>query len=292
MAAGSDNAPLVVIVGETASGKSSLAMLLAEKFNGEILSADSWTVYREFDIGTAKPSTQERRRVRHHLLDIADPATGFSAAEFKRLASATIDAISARGKLPIMVGGTGLYIDSVLYDYSFLPKGDPALRVQLNTMTLDELNVRSNELGLDTGSIDIHNKRRVIRLIENNGVLPVKHELRPNSLILGRRVAKEELRSNLYLRIEHMFDIGLEAEVRKLSGLYGWEAEPMKGIGYREFRECFNSSQSLDQTKERIVNDSMNLAKRQRTWFKRNNRIQWIDKQAEAVEIVTTFLNN
>src|SRR5580693_9384740 len=108
MAAESVDTPLIVIVGETASGKSDLAMLLAEKFNGEILAADSWTVYKDFDIGTAKPSKQERDRVPHHLLDIADPRVGYSAAEFKRSAVAAINAISARGKIPILVGGTGL----------------------------------------------------------------------------------------------------------------------------------------------------------------------------------------
>src|SRR5579884_573827 len=112
--------PLVVIVGETASGKSSLGMALAERFNGEIICADSWTVYREFDIGTAKPTLQDQELIRHHLLDVADPKVGFNAVLFQRLAKNAIADIAARQKLPIMVGGTGLYIDSVLYDYSFL----------------------------------------------------------------------------------------------------------------------------------------------------------------------------
>src|SRR5690349_18861877 len=112
---------LVVIVGETASGKSQLAMDLAERFNGEIIAADSWTVRREVNIGTAKPSLEDQQRIRHHLLDVVEPCDDFTAAVFKDLANQAIDDIAGRGKLPIMVGGSGLYIDSVLYDYGFLP---------------------------------------------------------------------------------------------------------------------------------------------------------------------------
>jgi tRNA dimethylallyltransferase len=109
-------APLIVIVGETASGKSALAMELAQKFDGEIICADSWTVYKGFDIGTAKPTAADRKLVPHHLLDVADPAVGFSAAVFQRMAKQVIEDITARGKIPLLVGGTGLYVDSILYD--------------------------------------------------------------------------------------------------------------------------------------------------------------------------------
>jgi tRNA dimethylallyltransferase len=167
-------APLIVIVGETASGKSALAMELAQRFDGEIICADSWTVYKGFDIGTAKPSKADQKLVPHHLLDVADPEVGFSAAVFQRMAKEAIEAIASRGKIPLLVGGTGLYVDSILYDYSFLPPSDPKLREELNASSLEQVIARAEEMELDVTGIDLRNKRRVIRLIENEGVRPTQ----------------------------------------------------------------------------------------------------------------------
>jgi len=288
-------APLVVVVGETASGKSALALQLAEKFNGEIICADSWTVYKGFDVGTAKPSAAEQARVPHHLLDVADPAEGFSAVVFQKLANAAIQDIVGRGKVPFLVGGTGLYIDSVIFDYSFLPPSDPSLREELNALTLEEVLARADTLGLDTTGIDLRNKRRVIRLIENNGVRPTKKQLRANTTILGMSTDRDELRGKIEQRVDAMLVAGLEEEARRLSEQYGWEAEPMKGIGYSEWKDYFSGAKTLDETRAKIIKDSMDLAKRQRTWFKRNNSIHWLanrDKYTEAVEFLTTILNN
>ncbi len=283
--------PLVVIVGETASGKSRLAMLLAEQFNGEIVAADSWTVYRGFDIGTAKPSAEERARVPHYLLDIADPRVGFNAAEYKRLALAAIDDISDRGKLPILVGGTGLYIDSVLFDYSFLPHTAPEIRTELNSLSIEELIERACGAGLDTLGIDLRNKRRIIRLIETNGARADRAGLRRDTLVIGLQALGQGLRERVVTRVDAMIAAGLEDEVRGLVSKYGWGVEPMKGIGYREFHDYFDGTQTLGQTRERIVSATMSLAKRQRTWFKRNKGIHYISERAKAVDLVTTFLN-
>ena len=124
--------PLIVIVGETATGKSDLAMFLAEKFKGEIINADSWSVYKGFNIGTAKPNKSDQDTIRHHLIDIADPKDGYSAAIFKRQAISAIKEIKYRNKLPILSGGSGLYVDSVLYDYSFLPASPSLMREKYN----------------------------------------------------------------------------------------------------------------------------------------------------------------
>ncbi len=280
-----------MIVGETASGKSALAIELAKKFNGEIISADSWTVYKGFDIGTAKPTAEERRRVPHHLLDIADPAEGFNAALYKKLVLKAVEDIDRRGKLPIMAGGTSLYIDSVIFDYSFLPPGKPGERQRLHSLTLPELLKIANESGLDTRSIDNRNKRRVIRLIENQGLLPSRKNIRPNTLVIGLEVSREELKKGIEKRVAKMIHRGLEPEVDSLAKKYGWQIEPMKGIGYREFREYLEGSQTLEETKARIIKSTLDLAKRQRTWFKRNKSIHWVSKQSEAVELTTTFLN-
>lgn len=287
-------APLVVIVGETASGKSALAMKLAKKFNGEIICADSWTVYRGFDIGTAKPGASERARVLHHLLDVADPALGFSAPQFQKLALAAIEDIASRGKLAIMVGGTGLYIDSVIYDYTFLPASDASERAKLNSLALAELVQIASERGLSLENIDQRNKRRVIRLVENDGQLPNKSPMRTNSLVLGLSVPRDELEARIIDRVDAMLANGLEQEVESQAGHYGWRAEPMKGVGYREWQNYFEGVQSLEQTRSRIISASLQLAKKQRTWFKRNYSIHWLierSKLAEADELVTTFMN-
>jgi tRNA dimethylallyltransferase len=282
---------LVVVVGETASGKSALAMELARQHNGELICADSWTVYKDFDIGTAKPSAADQAEVRHHLLDVAEPEEGFSVVIFQKLANAAIADITARGKLPIMVGGTGLYIDSVLFDYGFLPPSDPALRAELNGLSLEQVLERAAALGLDTTGIDLRNKRRVIRLIENNGLRPTKQAMRGNTIVLGLPVPREQLLQRVTERVDVMLANGLEDEVRQLAEHYGWGVEPIKGIGYKEWREYFDGVQSQDEVRERIIKGTMDLAKRQRTWFKRNNGIQWQNDRSKIVDIVTTFLN-
>lgn len=284
-------APLVVLVGETASGKSKLAIELAEKFNGEIICADSWTVRREVNIGTAKPGNDDLKRTPHHLLDIVDPCADFTAAVFKRLANKAIEDIAARGKLPIMVGGTGLYIDGVLYDFGFLPEGNRKERQALGDLSPEELQNLVISKGLSLEGIDVRNKRRLIRVLETGGQRPTKGNMRPNTLILGTQLPREELKQRITERVDNMLKNGLENEVKHLADKYGWGCEALKGIGYREWREYFAGSQDLAYTRERIISATMNLAKRQRTWFKRNKSIQWVNDRSNDVEIVTTFLN-
>lgn len=283
--------PLVVIVGETASGKSSLAMDLAKRFNGELICADSWTVYEGFDIGTAKPSLEERRQVPHHLINVTTADKGFSAPQFKRLAQDAINDISSRHKLPILVGGTGLYVDSVIYDYSFLPPSSSQLRDELNKMTLEQLNEKARALELPLESIDSRNKRRVIRLIENDGRLPSKSRLRGNTLLLGISLERDELAKRIMSRTDEMINDGLEKEVSCLADKYGWDCEPMKGIGYLEWKDYLSGHDNLDNVRDKIIRSTLDLAKKQRTWFRRNKSIHWIDKQRQAVDLVTTLLN-
>ena len=283
--------PLIVIVGETASGKTALSIELAKRLDGEIICADSWTVYKGFDIGTAKPTQDEQEGIPHHLLDAADPAEGFSAAVFQRMAKQAIEGIAERGRLPIMVGGTGLYIDSILYDYSFLPASDPTIREELNAMTLEELLAKAEHMELDTSTIDTRNKRRVIRLIENNGVLPTRHPLRDNTLVLGIRRPLDELREHIVKRVDVMVEQGLADEVRRLGERYGWDCEPMKAPAYRAFREYATGTISLDEAKSRMVQNDLKLAKKQRTWFKRNSSIHWVDSGVDIEEILVLTQN-
>jgi tRNA dimethylallyltransferase len=283
--------PLLVIVGETASGKSSLATELAKQFKGEIISADAWAVYKGFDIGTAKPSPTEQAAIPHHLIDVAGPTDGFSVAEFKRLAANAIQNILKKNKLPILVGGTGLYIDSVIYNYSFLPAGPAEERRRLDSLSIEDLLELARSKKIETAGIDLRNKRRIVRLIESEGNRPTRSELRPNTLILGIHIPKEELESRITARVDQMLAEGLENEIKQLSERYGWSAEPMKGIGYREWQLYFDGKQSRAELRQRIISNSLQLAKKQRTWFKRNKSIHWINDVAQTTKLVNKFLN-
>ncbi|HXR50321.1 MAG TPA: tRNA (adenosine(37)-N6)-dimethylallyltransferase MiaA [Verrucomicrobiae bacterium] len=286
--------PLVVLVGETASGKSALALEIAQKFEGEIICADSWTVRREVNIGTAKPSVDEQALVPHHLLDVVGPCEDFTAAVFKDLANQAIEGIVARGKLPILVGGTGLYIDGVVYDFGFLPAGDRGAREELSVLSIAQLLQKIEALGIDVGDVDTRNKRRLIRLIETNGAQPTKKTLRPNTLILGLKVDRENLKERIEKRTDAMLEAGLEDEVRNLQERYGWGCEALKGVGYAQWKGYFEGTQILAETRQKIIKATADLAKRQRTWFRRNNSIHWLHTPVnwtEVVELITTSLD-
>jgi tRNA dimethylallyltransferase len=252
--------PLIAIVGETASGKSALALELALRFSGELICADSRTIYVGMDIGTAKPSKSDQKLIRHHLIDIRNPDQRFTAAEFKKLANEAVKDICNIGKLPILVGGTGLYIDSVIFDYKFSSKQESAKRDSVNPRHLGEGTAAANKL-------------------------------RNNTLLLGMATERESLRRKISERVDNMLENGLEAEAARLAKLYGWNCEALTAVGYKEFRDYFNSSESLDQVRQNIIKNTQDYAKRQRTWFKRNKSIQWVSDPSKVVEIVTTFLN-
>jgi tRNA dimethylallyltransferase len=289
-----NTSPLLVIVGETASGKSALALQLARQLDGEIICADSWTVRREVNIGTAKPSAEEQALVPHHLLDIVGPDEEFTAAVFQQRAKQAIDDIARRGKLPIMVGGTGLYIDSVIYDYGFLEEGDRTARQELNDLTVEQLLQKIEGLAIPLGDVDVRNKRRLIRLIETGGAQPSKQALRENTCIIGLHTEREVLTDRITQRVDAMLAAGLEQEVQALQAAYGWDCEALKGVGYAQWKEYFLGAQSYAETRQKIIKATLDLAKRQRTWFKRNKSIQWLPtpvNYTHVVDSVTTFLD-
>lgn len=289
--------PLLVIVGETASGKSDLAVQLALQLNGEIICADSWTVRREVTIGTAKPTDEQQKDVPHHLLDIVGPDEDFTAAVFKRLAIEKIADIAERGRLPIMVGGTGLYIDGVIFDFNFLPAGDRSDRLKLDALSIEQLLERIDQRGLELNDIDIRNKRRLIRLLETNGAVQSRQPLRQNTLIIGLTTDRETLRGRITSRVDNMISKGLEAEVAGLENKYGWGCEALKGVGYSQWRDYFLSQKTDEDrqlVKQRIVKATLDLAKRQRTWFSRNKSIHWITTPVNmdlVVDLATTNLS-
>lgn len=289
-----ENSPLIVVVGQTASGKSELAIKLAEYFGGEIICADSMTIYRSFDIGTAKPSQEEQLKIPHHMIDVADPNSSFNTKKFQTMANHIIQDIARRNKLPILVGGSGLYVDSILFSYKFLSPPSTVVRIKLDQMSLTELLQEAGNLKLDTKSIDTKNKRRVVRLIETNGLKSTKNTTRLNTIVVGLQIPREELTARIEGRINLMIKDGLENEVRRLANLYGWEIEQMKAVGYREWRDYFGGSISRAEAVNRIIKDTIALSKKQNTWFKRNKSIHWFSnryKFGKVVDLVTTTLN-
>ncbi len=282
--------PLIVIVGPTASGKTAAAIKLAQQINGEIICADSRTVYTGMDIGTAKPTPEEQKLVPHHLLDVVTPDQAFSVGDFQRLANEAIDDIVSRGKVPIMVGGTGLYIDAVLFDFDLRAKPDVALRERLNTMSVEALQAEVQSLGLLLPANE-RNPRHLSRVIETNGQLPTRQPLRENTLILGLKVEREVLRRRVAARVNTMLDQGFMDEVTRLHEAYDGTTEAFRAPGYGLLHDYALGRVRLDEAKRLLIKDHMALAKRQVTWFKRNNSIQWLDDPSKVVAIATTFLN-
>ena len=272
----SSEKPLIVIVGPTASGKSSVAVELAELYDGEIICADSRTIYKNMDIGTAKPSSADQSRVPHWGLDIVAPGEPFSAADFKAYAVQKIIEIRARGHVPFLVGGTGLYVDGVVFDYQFGPVADPALRVQLEAKTLSELHNYCIQHNITLPEND-QNKRYVIRAIEQKNITS-KRSQQPinNCIIVGIATDSVKLRNQIKIRSEQLFDDGVVNEAKMLGELYGWENEAMTGNIYRLAHAYLSGS--ITQNDFRIKNEiaDWHLAKRQLTWLRRNQFIQWM----------------
>jgi tRNA dimethylallyltransferase len=250
--------PLIVVLGPTASGKTAAGIEIAKQVGGEIICADSRTIYRGMDIGTAKPTNEEQDGIVHHLLDIITPDKKYSAAQFKDDTAELIKQIWARGNWPIIVGGTGLYIDSILFDYQFAHKSSE----------------RSSKNPRHLSAADQSDRHKPLRL---------------NTIVLGLNPAKEILQRRIEHRVRRMFEEGFLEEVKQLADQYGWGYESMSGIGYRVARAYFEGRASIDEVTEAFVRRDISLAKRQRTWFKRNNSIQWCADQATLINKAVQF---
>jgi tRNA dimethylallyltransferase len=279
---------VIFIVGPTASGKSSLAMDVAQTFGGEIICADSQTVRTGLDIGTAKPSMKDQKLVRHYMLDVIGPYERFSAAEFKRQAEKCIDVIHRKGKVPIIVGGTGLYIDALLYDFTFKEKPDPTLREALNKKSVAELQkvLVDRKLPLPENE---KNPRHLIRVIESNGEVPTKKTIRPGASIIGLDPGREELSRRIESRVDDMLDSNLIYEVESVIKKYGKPPEDWDAIGYRAVADAYLLH--TFQTDKSSIALQMSTAhrqyaKRQRAWFKRNRDIKWFEQKAEAMQYI------
>lgn len=278
------NQPLVVIVGPTASGKSATAMQIAREFEGEIICSDSRTIYKDLDIGTAKPSASDQAEVPHWGLDIATPGDVFTAADFKEYAQNAIADIRSRGRLPILVGGTGLYVDGVIFDYEF-QETDPKLRSELEELTVAELQeyCANNNVGLPENA---KNRRHLIRAIELKSV-SAKRLSSPidNSIIVGIATDREILRARIRDRAKELFDNGMLEEALLAGEKYGWRNEAMTGNIYKLAHQYVTGELAKDELHEKFITSDWRLAKRQITWLKRNKYITWKPLDEAAVYI-------
>lgn len=283
---------LVAVVGATATGKTALAIGLARELNGEIVNADSRQLYRGMDIGTAKPTAEERAAARHWLIDCVEPDEPFSLADYLDRAHAAIGDISSRGKLPIVAGGTGQYVWALLEGWR-VPRVPPdhALRASLEGIAATDgtgalAAVLAREDPVSASQIDARNLRRVIRAIEVTRASgrrfsewqekdgPPAADLR----IVGLALTREDLYPRIDDRVDAMLAAGLVDEVSTLRERYGCGAPPMSGIGYRQVCDALEGRCSLEDAAARIKTETHRLARMQHTWFRRDDpRIAWLD---------------
>jgi tRNA dimethylallyltransferase len=294
-----NNIDVVAIIGPTASGKTALSIRLAKEIDGEIINGDSMQIYRGMDIGTAKITKEEMEGVPHHLLDIKDPTEGFSVAEYQQLVRSKIEEIQSRGKMPIIVGGTGLYVQSVLYDFQFTKQ-------EINEQARDAYYKELDQIGPEAmhqklveidpkAAAEIHpnNTRRVIRALEmaqlagvsraeeqfNRGDVPLY-----NHLIIGMDMEREKLYERINLRVDLMMEAGLLEEVQTLYDAGIRDVQSIKAIGYKELYAYFDGLLSLEEAIEQIKQNSRRYAKRQLTYFRNKMDVKWIGSNWSEVK--------
>lgn len=283
---------IIAVAGPTASGKTAMAIEIARKFDGEVVSCDSMQIYKFMDIGTAKPDKNELELARHHMIDIVHPGEKCSVADFVKLARACIDDIIRRDKLPILAGGTGLYMDSVLENIVFEDFGnDPEFRDEMQKLA-DANGVEAVHKLLEekdpeaADKIHPNNLRRVIRALEVCHLTgktftqvnqESRHEPVYDALILGIDTEREVLYDRINKRVDEMMKNGLLEEVQNLKNMgISRDTTAMQAIGYKEMLEFLEGRDSLEEAIEKIKMESRRYAKRQLTWFRRNNKIQWV----------------
>lgn len=272
------NLPLIVIVGPTASGKTSEAIKLAKNIGGEIICADSRTVYKYMDVGTAKPDNVEQAQIQHWGLDLIEPNERFTVADFQKYANTKIDEIRSRGKIPMLVGGTGLYVDAVVYDYDFNSTTlNLEKRKDFESKSLDQLYkyCKDNNIDLPENS---KNKRHVVNKICRNGEKRKQNVLPENTIIVGITTDRDILKNRIRQRAYKMFEQALLKETQFLLERYDNSSEALTGNVYPVVKKYLNYSITLEECIEEFCRLDMKLVKRQLTWFKRNKDIAWYEK--------------
>ena len=286
---------LICIAGPTASGKTALSIALAKELDAEIVSCDSMQVYRRMDIGTAKPSLEEREGIVHHMLDVAEPWEDFSVSRYCKMASPIVDDILCRGKCAIIVGGTGLYMDNLIKGTEFAPFPSTGVRQKLESMPIEETFARLSAIDPQTSSrLHLSDKKRIIRALEiylETGETMTEHDLRTQAIPPKYTplwfALEDEDRADLYARIDRrvdtMLEMGLLDEIRALlsSGISP-KATALQAIGYKEFVGALEGSCSIEEAADQVRQSSRRYAKRQLTWFRRNKAIHWLIRKKDA----------
>lgn len=285
---------VIVIAGPTASGKTALSIKLAKKINGEIISADSMQIYKYMDIGTAKPNIEEQDGIKHHLLDFVDPNIRYSVADFKRDAENAIEEILGKGKVPIVIGGTGLYIDSLVFgiDYPEIDFDEEYREELMNKATTDEglksLYEEAKKIDEEAvQKISENDKKRITRILEiyhktgkTKTELEIesrKNEVKYDYRVFAINMDREKLYDRINRRVDIMIEQGLIEEVKKLLEKYDEFPTAMQGLGYKEVVEYLDGKCSKEEMIEKIKQETRRYAKRQLTWFRKNKNIKWID---------------
>jgi tRNA dimethylallyltransferase len=286
----------LLLAGPTAVGKSAVALCLAERLKGEIISVDSMQVYRGLDIGTAKPLAEERARVPHHLIDVCELTESFSAARFIELAHAALEQIVQAGRLPIFCGGTGLYFKALLDGLGEGPPADPALRAELEATPAAELLLELEKADPHTyARIDRKNPRRLIRAIEvirltGKPFSSMRADWKTGStvaaaqpIVIGLTRSAEDVRCRIDQRVDEMFKCGLVQETERLldAGLAN-NPTAMQALGYRQVVEYLQGQRSLEETIELVKIRTRQFAKRQMTWLRRQLRLEWLEINANS----------
>ncbi len=290
---------VLAIVGPTAVGKTAFGIECAKTFDGEIISGDSIQIYKGLDIGSAKPDQEELSAAVHHLIDIKEADGTYSVKEFQELSRHHIDEISRKGKLPIIVGGTGLYIKASLYDYQFFDEeeeDDPY--EDLSNEELYSLLKEKDPLALE--KIHINNRKRLVRALNvyekhKKGISQIKaeqeHEPVYDCLIIGLTAERKALFERIDQRVDRMMEDGLLKEIKGLlkKGI-SFDMQSMQGIGYKEFRAYFDGEKSLEECVEDVKIHSRHFAKRQYTFFNNQLDVKWFTDRDEAMEEVRKWL--
>ncbi|MGG4155815.1 tRNA (adenosine(37)-N6)-dimethylallyltransferase MiaA [Peribacillus muralis] len=283
---------LLVIIGPTAVGKTKMSIEMAKLFNGEIISGDSMQVYKGMDIGTAKIKREEMEGIPHYLLDIKEPDEPFSAAEFQERANACIEDIQSRGKLPIIVGGTGLYIQSVIHDYQFSEAPSDleyreGLEMQIRESGIDPVFDQLRKVDPESANrIHPNNVRRVIRALEifhctgktmSEQLDDQPTELKYETCIIGLSMEREKLYQRIDQRVEGMVEEGLIQEVQSFYDQGLKDCQSIQAIGYKEIYDYFDGRVSVDEAVETLKQNSRRYAKRQLTWFRNKMDVIWFN---------------
>jgi tRNA dimethylallyltransferase len=295
---------LLVLVGPTAVGKTATAIALAERLDGEIVSADSRYLYVGMDIGTAKPTPEERVRIPHHLIDVTTPDRPWTLAQVQAAATTAIAEIQARGKLPLLVGGTGQYIRAITEGWQAPPEAAPQLRAELEAeLSRNGVGALAGRLrAIDPASaakVDVRNPRRVIRALEvalttGQSFIAQQRKTPPpfQTLILGLSLPRPTLYARIDARVEWMMRAGLLAETQALAAKgYGWELPAMSALGYRQIGEYLRGECELAEAEQNIKRETRRFVRRQANWFKPNDpRIAWFDVETTNVEELAQFV--